>query len=297
MDSEEQNPSILVVSCCDMEPSCIVKMILDPKNSATPSTVLEGVEAFPWHISTKYYEADVLLLTLGKKMLLPQDLARGVQATVVFFDSSADNGLENVEGWMSFLRDYEVDVNILLCDRCHENPTSGVSKRTAQEWCVKQGYELVELNPELDEEWEAEQDFIETTGIKRVVQALQAHVWPNLTMKERREPTSMSALLHGGDGNSQTDRNSVTDRLSMEALPPDPSEGNVEDRLAELLGCGGSETDFFQLFGELQTMKECLSSLPSDQRKACAEQVVLAFWRGIGGEADELDLIDEQPPA
>ncbi|RZF31894.1 hypothetical protein LSTR_LSTR015803, partial [Laodelphax striatellus] len=60
------------------------------------------------------------------------------------------------------------------------------------------GFELVELDPELDPEWEAEQDFLETTGIKRVIQALHAHVWPNLAMKERREPTSFNSLLHGG---------------------------------------------------------------------------------------------------
>lgn len=52
----------------------------------------------------------------------------------------------------------------------------------AQEWCVKKGFELVELDPEVDE-YESEQDFFETTGIKRVIQALHAHVWPNLTMK------------------------------------------------------------------------------------------------------------------
>jgi hypothetical protein len=39
------------------------------------------------------------------------------------------------------------------------------------------------LNPELDPEWEEEQDFIETTGIRRVVQAMHAHLWPNLQMK------------------------------------------------------------------------------------------------------------------
>lgn len=54
---------------------------------------------------------------------------------------------------------------------------------SVQEWCVEQGFELVELNPELDPEWEEEQDFIETTGIKRVVQAMHAHLWPNLHMK------------------------------------------------------------------------------------------------------------------
>lgn len=57
---------------------------------------------------------------------------------------------------------------------------------SAQEWCVKEGFELVELEPEVDEEWEAEQDFIETNGIKRVIQALHAHIWPNLVMKGKK---------------------------------------------------------------------------------------------------------------
>ncbi|KAG8336240.1 hypothetical protein J6590_048462 [Homalodisca vitripennis] len=171
-------------------------VILDEENTKVCSELIEGVEAFPWHISTKYYETDVVLFTLTKKVLLPQNLARGVQALVVFFDSSVDDGLERMESWMSFLRDYDVDVNILLCDRCNDSPSSGVSKRTAQEWCVKQGFELVELNPELDEEWEAEQDFIETTGIKRVVQALHAHVWPNLTMKVNGRTDAVAVTTH-----------------------------------------------------------------------------------------------------
>lgn len=58
----------------------------------------------------------------------------------------------------------------------------------AQEWCIARGYELVEINPEKDEEWEEEQDFLETTGIPRIVQALHAHVWPELNMKGMANP-------------------------------------------------------------------------------------------------------------
>jgi hypothetical protein len=65
-----------------------------------------------------------------------------------------------------------------------------------QEWCVEQGFELVELNPELDPEWEEEQDFIETTGIKRVVQAMHAHLWPNLHMKGKGTLVGMLMILH-----------------------------------------------------------------------------------------------------
>lgn len=278
----EPSPGVLVVSSDNnMEPFSIVKMILEKEGLPITSQTLEGVDSYPWHISTKYYETDVTLYSLPKKMLLPQNLAEGVQAVIIFFDSLKNNGLEVVESWQSFLKDYEPDVSILLCNRCS---ATGVSKLSAQEWCVQNGFELVELDPEVDEEWEAEQDFVETTGIKRVVQALHAHVWPNLTLKQRKEPTSMSALLHGGESSGENDL------LRLDTLPPELAEGNIEDRLDELLGCE-SETDFYQLFGELQTMKERMSTLPNDQRKACAEQVVLAFWRAIGGDADEVNPI------
>ena len=40
-------------------------------------------------------------------------------------------------------------------------------------------------------------------------------------------------------------------------------------------------------------MKERVQGLPSDQRKACAEQVGMAFWRAMGGDEDELDGLNE----
>ncbi|XP_054278105.1 alpha- and gamma-adaptin-binding protein p34-like [Macrosteles quadrilineatus] len=278
----EPIPGILVVSCdSNTEPSIIAKKIFDKEGLPFNAQTTEGIDSYPWHISTKYYETDVTLYTLPTKMLLPQSLADGVQAVIIYFDSLQKNGLEVVESWNSFLKDYEVDISILLCNRCND---CGVSKLSALEWCVQHGFELVELDPEVDEEWEAEQDFVETTGIKRVVQALHAHVWPNLTLKDRKEPTSMSALLHGGQASGEI----IGDSLILDTLPAELAEGNIEDRLDELLGCE-SETDFYQLFGELQTMKERMSALPNDQRKACAEQVVLAFWRAIGGEAEEVE--------
>lgn len=52
-----------------------------------------------------------------------------------------------------------------------------------QTWCIDNGFELIELNPELETDSDTEDDFVETTGVKRIVQALHAHTWPNLQMK------------------------------------------------------------------------------------------------------------------
>ena len=60
---------------------------------------------------------------------------------------------------------------------------SEVNRLATQTWCVDNGFELVELNPEVESDSDVEDDFIETTGIKRIVQALHAHTWSNLQMK------------------------------------------------------------------------------------------------------------------
>ena len=97
---------------------------------------------------------------------------------------------------------------------------SEVPRRKTLEWCIDNEFELVELNPIQDDSDDEDgmcdfaillslvncrltllavckisfygnefqisisiSDFQETTGVKRIVQALHAHTWPNLEMK------------------------------------------------------------------------------------------------------------------
>ncbi|KAL1115011.1 hypothetical protein AAG570_007834, partial [Ranatra chinensis] len=226
----------------------------------------QGLTAYPWHVDTKYYEVNVNLCALETKSLGSQEYANSVQAVVIYFDSENPCGLEEVNKWIPYVKEYEVDIQILLCVQCKE-----VNENVAQEWCLKEGYELIELEPKLDEEWESEQDFIETTGIKRVKQALEAHVWPNLTLKDRKEPTSMSALLHGG-----VCRSTAIDHGLMFLY------------LDDLLSDEHSDLGFSELFNQLMSMKERASSLPHDKRKEFAELVVRAYWQAIDGDEKEL---------
>lgn len=288
MDPSERCPSVLIVSSAEKCPSEIVKLILGLDELPSVSECESGVTAYPWHIDTKYYEADVNLCVIRNKMISSQELAETVQAVVLYFDSNQNEGLNMAGSWLPFVRDYCAEVKIMLCSCCKEKPAVGISKLQAQEWCVKEGFELVELEPEVDEEWEAEQDFIETNGIKRVIQALHAHVWPNLVMKERKEPTKFQGLLHGGRNIHQDGTTSIEeDALKLDTATADFSEGNIEERLEELME---SDTEFSELFSQLHVMKERVSNLPHDQRKACAEQVVFAFWKAIGGDEEEVGL-------
>jgi len=48
------------------------------------------------------------------------------------------------------------------------------------------------------------------------------------------------------------------------------------------------EMEFANLLSRLNEVKEQAATMPSDQRKMCAEQVVKAFWNAIGGDEDEV---------
>ncbi|XP_063225051.1 alpha- and gamma-adaptin-binding protein p34-like [Bacillus rossius redtenbacheri] len=276
----ENKPCAVVASCTDTHPEEIIKLILGVDALPEPVVLEDGIKAFPWHIDTKYYTADVNLCSVEKKTLGSEEFAVSVEAVVINFDSTIDEGLAVAESWLSFLKEFEPEVQILLCDRCWEDPATGVSKVAAQEWCVDRGFELVERNPELDPEWEADQDFLETTGVPRVVQALHAHLWPNLRMKGKSQQLSrtVQSMLNGND----------TDAVPLDNAAHAYGSGHLEDRIDELLGDSGGVAGFSSLFEQLSSMKQHVQGLPSDQRKACAEQVVLAFWRAIGGDEDEL---------
>ncbi|XP_049831444.1 alpha- and gamma-adaptin-binding protein p34-like [Schistocerca gregaria] len=288
----ESRPCAVIASCTSTHPEDIIKSILGVEDLPDYTEVEDGIKAYPWHIDTKYYTADVNLCAVEKKTLGSEDFAVSVEAIVVHFDSNRSDGLSAVEGWLSFLKEFEPEVQILLCDRCEEEPPEGLARVTVQEWCVEQGFELVELNPDLDPEWEAEQDFLETTGVKRVIQALHAHLWPNLHMKGKPQQLSrtVQSMLVGnapttptnGNSDEDADQGSTLDNSSFFAATC------TEERIDELLGDSGGVAGFSSLFEQLCTMKERVSKLPSDQRRACAEQVVMAFWKAIGGDDDEL---------
>lgn len=55
------------------------------------------------------------------------------------------------------------------------------------------------------------------------------------------------------------------------------------------------ELEFANLLSRLSEVKEQAASMPNDQRKMCAEQVVKAFWNAIGGDEDEIfdEILEE----
>uniref|UniRef100_H0UV45 Alpha and gamma adaptin binding protein n=1 Tax=Cavia porcellus TaxID=10141 RepID=H0UV45_CAVPO len=186
-----------------------------------------------------------------------------------------------------------------------------VNRQKAQEWCIKHGFELVELSPE--ELPEEDDDFPESTGVKRIVQALNANVWSNVVMKnDRNQGFSLLSSLTGTNHNLGTTESRHSEKQlplpaadRTESLLDRGAASNTVDaqgdclvdpmldldiqELASLTTGGGDLENFERLFSKLKEMKDKAATLPHEQRKLHAEKVAKAFWMAIGGNRDEIE--------
>ncbi|KAK2917795.1 alpha- and gamma-adaptin-binding protein p34 [Channa argus] len=311
-DTEENTemaiPCVLITSCdSGLKEEELVKQIISQKTLPEPTKREETVIWYPWTINNKYYTADVSLCVVPNIYQMSTEIAQTMQAFIAYFDSTVKDGLEKLNPWISVVKDLAPEVLILVCDRVCEN---GVTRHEAQQWCLAHAFELVELNPqELPDE---DDDFPDSTGVKRIVQALNANVWSSVEMKEGNNQGFglMSSLMASRHNNSSSSIDPQPSSLPVEGTlvnegtnHPESTtntgtqEDTVVDAMTDLdiqelanLTAGDADVDNFErLFTKLKEMKDKASSLPHEQRKVHAEKVAKAFWMAIGGDEDEID--------
>uniref|UniRef100_A0A672T226 Alpha- and gamma-adaptin-binding protein p34-like n=1 Tax=Sinocyclocheilus grahami TaxID=75366 RepID=A0A672T226_SINGR len=289
-------PCILVTSCdSSFKEGELIRQILGSESLPQATKIEERVSWYPWTINNKYYTANVSLCVVSSPFDMNTEVARSMQAFIVYFDSKTKNGLNSVNSWLSVVEDLAPEVLILVCDHARD---SGVSKQEAQQWCLAHAFELVELNPQdLPDE---DDDFPESTGVKRIVQALNANVWSSVEMKDEHSQGFglMSSLVASHHNNPRPNYVSYEGTESQRA---ENNQNNAVDtavdpmididiqELANLTAGDADVENFERLFTKLKEMKDKASSLPHDQRKVHAEKVAKAFWMAIGGDQDEID--------
>ncbi|XP_067827440.1 alpha- and gamma-adaptin-binding protein p34 isoform X2 [Heptranchias perlo] len=298
-------PSALLVSCCPVfVEETLVKDIIGADDLPEYTGPRNEVRSYPWTIDNKYYTAGVQLCVVPNKFILTKEIADSVEAFLIYFDSTMKSGLDEVSTWLPLTQEWSPEVLILVCDRVSDN---GVSRQTAQQWCIKYGFELVELNPE--ELPDEEDDFPESTGVKRIIQALNANVWSNVEMKtDRPQDFGILSSLTGVHENRETGAETQVEYHSL-TEPDDESLAEDSNRVAapqtdsvidpmlhldiqELATLTTGEVDcenFERLFEKLKEMKDKAATLPHEQRKLHAEKVAKAFWMAIGGDREEIE--------
>jgi len=191
-------PVVVVVDCCHKSPSfnsdgckrLLQDILGDHYSSSGPIKTTFSSDVFdiyPLRLETKYYTSDVGLCVLQSPTIGDQKFAETVEAVILYL--SDDSGLEKdlftalVDPWLSFIQHWEeTAVKILACTRA---PSGSSGRLSMQQWCIKNDFELVELDPDDEAMLEAD-DCGEVTGVRRILQALKAHSWTNLEMKDER---------------------------------------------------------------------------------------------------------------
>ncbi|XP_042330909.1 alpha- and gamma-adaptin-binding protein p34 isoform X2 [Sceloporus undulatus] len=302
-------PCALVTSCdAEFPGEELVKRIIGKEELPEDVSTDGGARFYPWTIDNKYYSASIHLCVVPNTFLVTAEIAEAVQAFLVYFDSSTISGLDSISVWFPLIEEWLPEVMILVCDRVSEN---GISRQKAQEWCIQHGFELVELNPE--ELPDEDDDFPESTGVKRIIQALNANVWSNVVMKnDMNQGFGFLPALAGTNCRIRSEENEAPELHPLPAERADSAPvgigedaadadgvqtGPVADpvldmdiqELASLTAGEGDLENFERLFSKLKEMKEKAATLPHEQRKLHAEKVAKAFWMAIGGDRDEIE--------
>ncbi|KAJ8675772.1 hypothetical protein QAD02_011558 [Eretmocerus hayati] len=236
-----------------------------------------GVEHHVLDIDNKYYAAQILLCATDTSTVDSLDY----EAMIFHFDIQTGESLRRIDEEIApLLAESDPEILLLVCDSISDSAT----RQKAIEWCAAKKFELIELEPSSSDEDMDLEDDQGKFGIERMIEALETHMWPNITMKDSKPNIPVSRT-------SEVDE--VEDQLENVRLN---TSQNFSDRLqmeSVLDGIMNSEeADFGELFSQLKAMKEHTASMPSNQRKVAAEQLVTAFWRAIGGDPSEIDDTD-----
>ncbi|KAI8100683.1 hypothetical protein M9434_005074 [Picochlorum sp. BPE23] len=162
-------------------------------------------------IDNKYYSASVPIRFDSDVEVLVEEVLQGVEALVVVIDAGSKDYLFDrfAPWWEDTLNSYQgtsVEISLVFCRGMNMGQEEHAPFLVqARDWCVDQGFELIE-EQRYDEQGIADCE----TGVVRLEDALQAHMWPGAVMKSH---------MHGEvnpSGSSDTD--DEDDRLVMEAI-------------------------------------------------------------------------------
>ncbi|KZC10765.1 Alpha- and gamma-adaptin-binding protein p34, partial [Dufourea novaeangliae] len=229
-------------------------------------------EYYLWNIDNKYYKAQVLICVTENP--IPDISVEGVEALIVHHNPQTGDAEQNLKQWSPLISSLaDAEVLLFSCSFI----TDVLIRDKVIKWCLQRKFELIELNrPDSDA---SESDLEHNKyGIERMVEALHAHMWPNMILKGK--PSSAEE--------QNSDLNEVEEQFENIKLTKDSTERlPMENMLDSIMG--EENADFGELFSQLMAMKEHAASLPSNQRRIAAEQLVTAFWKAMGGDPSETE--------
>lgn len=275
-----------------MKPAAMLKILGQAgvgKYSILRAIGVEGCKqavpaSYALNLDTKYYTATVQVCTA-----LPSSSSTAEHsiALLLVFDASNEGSFVAVRSWLQAQTLDTTETVLLVANKADSLFREGVADRSgwlddARLWCSELCYEYVETcctDVAVDQILNVDG---EDMGAKRVLQAIQAHTWPGLTLKTIIKPISSTV------GSEAATAASASQNTLKAAKKPERLQGGTDELEAEEKECD----EFEALMFEMQGARARLSQLPDSRRReeAAALALKLAAFMDVGDDDSEDDL-------
>ncbi|CAG8454202.1 4417_t:CDS:2 [Ambispora leptoticha] len=171
----------------------------------------------PWHISTRYYTADVQFWideTVDEELVDPKvirtyeseesGVGDVVDAVVFVFRKDEPSTFNDIRSFLPFIARYEPAITLAVGKSSNKTVATKASDMVADnqymDWCLENGFEYV--------------DFDARIGIDRILEALQSHMWDGMTrlsnvMSGSRSKLSFNDVADSGNDDIDNEYSSI----------------------------------------------------------------------------------------
>jgi hypothetical protein len=115
-----------------------------------------------------------------------------------------------------------------------------------------------------------------------LINSLFVHPWHGIGLDTKETISSMDIVAQASAAPFNEETVNIIEQAIINCENQEVEEGNMEN------------FNFENLLLNLQDMKEKALNMNFDDRKKYAEQVVLNFWKSMGGNPDEIEDLDEE---
>lgn len=294
-------PEIWVVGVEGVGRKTLIQRII----SADCKETREG--PYPWTIETRYYVANTTIHSYSPAFL---DLEEGTtplcEALVLVFDMSDATSFEIVKDWCGRLDLEGVEIKLAIANKVDLHFTKQQLQRPAwidqaMEWCAENCIEYIEtsaFNKVLDGMLQLDGDQV---GVPRVIEALQAHMWPGHELVARGDGSKATTADQVREQGVVSDDASRLEDPRNPAAADNPSDAGVhkavmipqtdfveqttEDK--DNLDSNSSVAGFEHLLLELQGARSKFSQLPDEERRQAAGDLAMRLLACMGDSGDD----------
>eukprot|EP00124_Ichthyophonus_hoferi_P002393 Ihof_evm5s161 gene=Ihof_evmTU5s161 len=229
--SQLNSPVILVLGSSTSERQQLLTSLLGSQTLSLDEDA--SFPCIPWEIDNKYYTVTVALVLADSPATIEETLWERIDGVVYLYHPSKGENLSGLHQWHDEIESH--DPEVLLCVAKHPDdviPDHDLhDDPEIQDWCIKNGFEHVNVYQWKKGSAGAGTLENEAQGIDRILDALHANMWKGLEMKGSCPTVSYCKPLNDEDedkGEEEEGKEAKGDGVNSLELPEEPAKVPVE---------------------------------------------------------------------